>query len=774
LNVVIVSWRDNNADLQLLSDDSNNQYVPMGKNSQSGNGQQQIWFAPNIVGGSNSIYVSFLSTKGNCVSKPEVRIAEYRGLSTNSGWSAVDLSSTQNTSSSVTCNSGNKTTTNQNDMLIGANLAAQTTTAPGANYGSRLVTTPLGDILEDQIVTAVGSYNASGTMAASGNCLMQMVAFKQAPNQAPVVNPGPNQTISLPTNSVTLAGTATDDGLPNNTLTITWSKLSGPGTVTFGSPSSAITQATFSIAGTYVLQLTANDSQLQNSATTTITVNPAFNPPTVSAGPNQTITLPANVVTLNGSATDGGLPLTTSWSAVSGPGPVLFANVASQVTTAMFGTAGVYDVRLTAGNGQTSASADATITVNPQANTPPGATIVLSPGSAGPILTSSSQQLQATITNNTGGALANTLVTFTVTGPNHTSGSATTNANGIATFSYTGNNQGVDAIVATATAGALLLTSNTSMISWALHSVTVTGSTVQGQFFSSPHGSGAFDIPAGTQPVFTQTFSSVNFNPPTGSIPGMPNSFGVTTTPFTDVTTDVNGNYTGSVIAQGNGVQAGVGTLSSFEAVFTGTLNVAAAGSVTFNFLNADGFVFGVGNGATRVAGTIVNAPAPIPPSTQSLTPFNGYSVMGSFNTVAAAVMNTITVNFPSAGSYPYEIDYADSSQAALIPAGSTWKYKVANASLSDIKACCWAPISRTNGVVSITMGAALYDLTVGSAVTITGVSDQTNFPNSTQTVASIGTIDQSGPYGPSTTFTVNWPGQNASSSGGDTKRAIQ
>ena len=34
-------------------------------------------------------------------------------------------------------------------------------------------------------------------------------------------------------NAAALNGTVTDDGLPNNTLTITWSKVSGPGTVTF-------------------------------------------------------------------------------------------------------------------------------------------------------------------------------------------------------------------------------------------------------------------------------------------------------------------------------------------------------------------------------------------------------------------------------------------------------------------------------------------------------------------------------------------------------------
>ena len=96
----------------------------------------------------------------------------------------------------------------------------------------------------------------------------------QTQNQAPVVNAGSDQTVTLP-NSANLAGTATDDGLPNppGTLSTTWSKASGPGTVTFGDPSALSTTATFSAAGPYVLRLTADDSALQTSDDLTVTVN---------------------------------------------------------------------------------------------------------------------------------------------------------------------------------------------------------------------------------------------------------------------------------------------------------------------------------------------------------------------------------------------------------------------------------------------------------------------------------------------------------------------
>jgi RHS repeat-associated protein len=105
-------------------------------------------------------------------------------------------------------------------------------------------------------------------------------------NSAPVVQAGTDQTITLPANA-DLAGTVTDDGLPQGgSLTITWSKFSGPGTVTFGNPTAVVTSAGFSAAGTYVLRLTASDSQLSASDDVQITVNALPDrPPTITSTP---------------------------------------------------------------------------------------------------------------------------------------------------------------------------------------------------------------------------------------------------------------------------------------------------------------------------------------------------------------------------------------------------------------------------------------------------------------------------------------------------------
>jgi RHS repeat-associated protein len=71
-------------------------------------------------------------------------------------------------------------------------------------------------------------------------------------------------------NALQLNGTATDtSGL---TPAVTWTQISGPGTVTFANPNQAVTTASFSQAGTYVLQLSATDALNSGSAQFTVTV----------------------------------------------------------------------------------------------------------------------------------------------------------------------------------------------------------------------------------------------------------------------------------------------------------------------------------------------------------------------------------------------------------------------------------------------------------------------------------------------------------------------
>jgi len=103
----------------------------------------------------------------------------------------------------------------------------------------------------------LGRYETSGT----------------AGNAAPVVSAGPDQSIVFPA-TATLTGSVSDDGRPNPPATTTkqWTQVAGPPGVTFGSPGSTTTTATFPAAGVYTLRLTANDSALTSSDDVVITV----------------------------------------------------------------------------------------------------------------------------------------------------------------------------------------------------------------------------------------------------------------------------------------------------------------------------------------------------------------------------------------------------------------------------------------------------------------------------------------------------------------------
>ena len=186
-------------------------------------------------------------------------------------------------------------------------------------------------------------------------------------NQPPVVSAGANQTVTLPA-SASLSGTATDDGLPNppGLVTFTWSKVSGPGTVTFAPPNATNTTATFSAAGTYLLRLTASDGLLEKASELTVGVLENAGP-LVSAGADQTITLPASAQ-LQGSISDDGLPnppgqVTSNWSLVSGPGSVTFFDPSAAATLAIFTSAGTYVLRLTANDGALQSADDVIIRV---------------------------------------------------------------------------------------------------------------------------------------------------------------------------------------------------------------------------------------------------------------------------------------------------------------------------------------------------------------------------------------------------------------------------
>lgn len=188
---------------------------------------------------------------------------------------------------------------------------------------------------------------------------------------------------------------------------------------------------------------------------------------------------------------------------------------------------------------------------------------------------------------------------------------------------------------------------------------TVTIGTVSATFYPNPGDSGSFDPGQLSSPAFTQSFPVIDFNPPSSAQVGCSNATGVdeNTRPFTDVIPNGDGTCSTQVVA-GAGLQAGVGSLNSFEATLTADLTVGSAAQVTFNFFSDDGWILGLGRQQggsaqpTYVSGQLSNPP----PSSE----VEGFPVVGALNGPSSPTQAQVTVDFPAAGTYPMEVDYTE------------------------------------------------------------------------------------------------------------------
>jgi hypothetical protein len=192
----------------------------------------------------------------------------------------------------------------------------------------------------------------------------------------------------------------------------------------------------------------------------------------------------------------------------------------------------------------------------------------------------------------------------------------------------------------------------------------ITVSSVSASFYLNPTNSGSFIASPSAAVAFTQEFPALNFNPASGTVKcSNPINVSPETRPFTDVVPQPDASCK-TVIAQGNKLQAGVGDMTNFQAVFTGAFQVSAPGRITFNFYSDDGWILSIGantaGGAqpAYVSGPMVNFPR--------VGPFTGYTIVGSYNVESTPNQNNLVVGFPSAGNYPFELDYSDCCEGTL------------------------------------------------------------------------------------------------------------
>jgi hypothetical protein len=206
---------------------------------------------------------------------------------------------------------------------------------------------------------------------------------------------------------------------------------------------------------------------------------------------------------------------------------------------------------------------------------------------------------------------------------------------------------------------------------------------VTGHFYNmipnkAPAQEGLFDDPADPRVTeyWTQSFSQVDFDPPAeANLGGCPQNITAQTRPFTNL----NPSNCSTVVAQGmhggrlwQAGQFAPGSTDSrpfpvtFEAAFTGTLHVTQHGFYDLHIYSDDGFILGMGGGASYYDGAdsprIFHNPPP-----RGTTYLNALPILDCWNDGSSPAQRTFRVSFPTDNvDYPFEIDYSEIRDADL------------------------------------------------------------------------------------------------------------
>jgi len=434
LNVVVAGWNDSEAVVSAVTDSKGNIYVrAVGPTVQSGYGSQSVYYAKNIASaaaGTNSVTVTFAGS----ATSADIRIVEYAGADPSN---PVDVMAA-NSGTSATSSSNAVTTTNATDLLFGANLVQTSTTGPGSGFTKRLLTTPDGDIVEDRMVTATGSYSATAPLSSSGPWIMQLVAFR-----TPSGGTTPPTVSSVSPNSGTTSG--------GTAVTIAGTNFAAGATVTFGGTaatnvavvnSTTITATTpAGSAGAVAVAVTVSGQNGSLASGFTYVGSVLASPTVTSVSPNSGTTAGGTAVTITGTNFAAGATVMCGGTAATNVALISATQIAA---TTPAGSAGAVTVTVTV-NGQsgslvngftyTSPASPPTVTsVSPNSGTTAGGTSVTITGTnfaagatvtfggtaATNVVAVSGTEITATTPAGSAGA-----VTATVTNPGAQSGSLT-------------------------------------------------------------------------------------------------------------------------------------------------------------------------------------------------------------------------------------------------------------------------------------------------------------------------------------------------------------
>jgi hypothetical protein len=312
--VLAAIWSSGAATTSTVTDSAGNQYTELLHFTASDKAEESVWTAPITAGGGSK---PTITVKPSGTADVGVVALEYSGLSSASGASVMDQSSTAtgSTSSAATVASGaTPATTAGNEVALGlyADSGFNASLTTGSGWTSRANVSPAGDfemLAEDQLVGAGATPNATVGTGASTVWQMATVVLKSAAPSAPAAPTGVSAAAG--NGSATVSWTApSSGGSPITSYTITpyiGSTAQTPTTITGSPPATSTTIGgltngtayTFTVEATNAVGTSAESSP-SNSVTPSAPTAPAA-PTGVSAAAG------------NGSAT-------VSWTAPSSGG----------------------------------------------------------------------------------------------------------------------------------------------------------------------------------------------------------------------------------------------------------------------------------------------------------------------------------------------------------------------------------------------------------------------------------------------------------------------
>jgi chitodextrinase len=168
LIVVAVGWTDTTSAIKTIADNAGNTYqLAVGPTPLSPDLTQAIYFATGVKAAATTITATFNVAAASI----DLRAAEYSGLS------ALDQKATAAGRSNA-ANSGPVTTTTAHELLFAAGMCTDLYTTPTPGF-TMLAVTPNGNMFEDEIVAATGTYSATAPLASNTvGWVIQIATFK--------------------------------------------------------------------------------------------------------------------------------------------------------------------------------------------------------------------------------------------------------------------------------------------------------------------------------------------------------------------------------------------------------------------------------------------------------------------------------------------------------------------------------------------------------------------------------------------------------------------